>query len=152
MSYRRKIISAVIASVAVTAGSILGTAPASAAPCTYAACNGLDPETTGCANDAVTKLDLLTTYNLYLAELRWSPTCHAFWTRIRRNQSEGGDGAYAYIAGGVYDANGSPVTKLVYTSVPDGQAWTKMISQAYPWERFCAFAAGYDSGCKITTL
>ncbi|TDW90155.1 uncharacterized protein DUF2690 [Kribbella pratensis] len=149
----RRTISTLIAAVAAVAGiSVLNTVPAAAAPCTYAGCNGLDPETTGCSNDAVTKLDLITTYGLYLAELRWSPSCHAFWTRIRPHDSEGGDGAQAYIAGGVYDANGSPVTKIVYTSVPqNGETWTKMISQAYPWERFCAFI-GFDSGCKITTL
>lgn len=141
------------AAVAVAAVSGLNTVPALAAPCTYAGCNGLDPETTGCSNDAVTKLDLVTTYGGFLAELRWSPSCHAFWTRIRNNDSEGGEGAYAYIAGGVYDANGSPVTQIVYTDVPDGHGWTKMISQAYPWERFCSLMLGHrDEGCKITTL
>ncbi|MFF0338676.1 DUF2690 domain-containing protein [Kribbella sp. NPDC004875] len=138
---------------AIVGFSALNTAPASAASCTYAACNGLDPQTSGCANDAVTKDDLLTLYRGYLAELRWSPSCHAFWTRIRPAEAGGAEGQYAYIAGGVYDANGSPVTKIVYTSNPDeGEAWTKMISQAYPWERFCGFGPSIDKGCKITTL
>ncbi|WP_432894314.1 DUF2690 domain-containing protein [Kribbella sp. CA-245084] len=125
--------------------------PAQAASCTYAACGGLDPETIGCSNDAVTKPDLLATYSLYLVELRWSPSFHAFWTRIHPKESGGGNGTYAYIAGGVYDANGTPVTRIVYTSNPAGSSWTKTTSQAYPWERFCAFATGYGSGCKMTT-
>ncbi|MEU0096126.1 DUF2690 domain-containing protein [Kribbella sp. NPDC006257] len=137
---------------AVAAGGLVGfaSAPAqAAAPCTYAACNGLDPETTGCSKDAVTKLDLQA--SLILAELRWSPSCHAFWTRLRWDPANGGIGQYAYIAGGVYDANNKPVTKIVYTSDPEGHPWTKMISQAYPWERFCVFTAT-DDGCKITNL
>ncbi|WP_432886074.1 hypothetical protein ACQPYH_02830 [Kribbella sp. CA-245084] len=69
---------------------------ASAAPCTYSACNGLDPETTGSANDAVAKLDLLSMYGGYLAELGWSPSCQAFCTRLRYDPStSGGTGEYA---------------------------------------------------------
>jgi hypothetical protein len=154
MQIRRMISTMIAAGAAVTAVSVLNTAPALAAPCTYAGCNGLDPETTGCSNDAVTKLDLLSYYGGYIAELRWSPSCHAFWTRLRYDSStSGGDGQYAYIAGGVYDSSGHPVTQIVYTSNPrGGPQWTKMISQAYPWERFCVFTSDHDDGCKITTL
>jgi uncharacterized protein DUF2690 len=140
------------AAAAVAGTAALGSLPAQAAPCTYAGCNGLDPQTTGCSNDAVTKLDLVAGIGI-LAELRWSPSCHTFWTRLRWNPENGGQGQQAYIAGGVYDANGKPVTKIVYTTAADGSGptWTRMISQAYPWERFCAFTANGD-GCKITTL
>ncbi|MET9269726.1 DUF2690 domain-containing protein [Kribbella sp. NPDC003557] len=100
MGIRRSISNLLAAGVAVAAVAVLNTAPALAAPCTYAGCNGLDPETTGCSNDAVTKLDLLTTYGGYRAELRWSPSCHAFWTRVSPAAAEGVEGQYAYIAGG----------------------------------------------------
>lgn len=144
--------------VTTTAAVVVGTAtvsslPAQAAPaCTYAACNGLDPQATGCANDAVTKLDLVASG--IIAELRWSASCHTFWTRFRSTSSDvGGIGEQAYIAGGVYDADGRPVTKIVYTTAANGEGptWTRMISQAYAWERFCIFTAN-DDGCKITTL
>lgn len=144
----------VLIATAVTATTALTvTAPNSfAAPyCTYAQCNGLDPEATGCANDAVTKLEL--TASQIRGQLRWSPSCHTFWTRLLYDSEDGGIGQTAYIAGGVYDANGKPVTKIVYTSDPNtvDPPWTRMISQAYPWERFCVFTAN-DDGCKITTL
>lgn len=153
MQKKNKLLRILTATAIAATGLVsLGSIPAQAAPyCTYAACNGLDPETTGCSNDAVTKMDLEA--SLMLAELRWSPSCHTFWTRLRHDPANGGIGEYVYIAGGVYDANGKPVTKIVYTTDPNGSGptWTKMISQAYPWERFCVFTAT-DDGCKITNL
>ena len=142
-----------VAATAVAGASLVGISavPASAATCTYTRCNGLDPEASGCSKDAVTKLDLQA--SLILAELRWSPSCHAFWTRLRWDSANGGIGQYAYIAGGVYDDNHKAITKVVYTSNSDGTgpSWTKMIGQDYPWERFCVFTAN-DDGCKITNL
>lgn len=155
MSRKWKSVASVFTGVAaVGAFSFLSAAPASAASCAYAQCNGLSAAATGCEKDAVTKLDLITAYRGYYAELRWSPSCHAFWTRITPLESEGGDGAYGYIAGGKYGDEGQAVTQIVYTSNRlIGERTTKMISQAYAWERFCAYGSNTrDVGCKITTL
>ncbi|MEV6411793.1 hypothetical protein [Kribbella sp. NPDC051718] len=66
MSRNWKSATAVFTAVAaVGAFSFLSAAPAAAASCTYSACNGLNPATAGCDKDAVTKLDLVTTYSGY---------------------------------------------------------------------------------------
>lgn len=57
---------------------------------------------------------------LIIAELRWSASCLMFWTRLRHDPASGCLGQYAYIAGGVFDTNGTAVTKVVYTSKPSG--------------------------------
>ena len=136
--------------VAATGWAGFATPSALAAPpCTYAGCNGKDPETTGCGKDAVTKDSLQA--SLILAELRWSPSCHAFWTRIRWDPANGGIGQYALIQGGKWNENGDPTAMITYTSNPEGNPWTKMISQAYPWEIFCVYTAN-DDGCRRVTF
>ncbi len=127
--------------------TVLTAVEAQATPaCTYAACNGKDPETTGCARDAVTKKEL--TASLIRGELRWSPSCHSFWTRISWSPQNGGLGQYPTIAGGVWDANGNRVRKAYFAKNPVTRHpdWTPMISQAYPWEQFCIYTAT-DDGC-----
>jgi len=57
------------------------TTSSSAATCTYNGCAGKDPETTGCNSGATTVKNARTEVG-YLAELRYSSTCKAVWTRI----------------------------------------------------------------------
>ncbi|MFD7454292.1 DUF2690 domain-containing protein [Kitasatospora sp. NPDC059827] len=60
-------------------GAVLAAAPASAATSCYASsCNGLDPASTTCANDAITVSTNTT------LELRYSPSCRAAWGRIKQ--------------------------------------------------------------------
>lgn len=151
--WKKTVCAAITAVAALVGSSALGTSTAMAAPCTYAGCNGKDPQATGCGNDAVTKLE----FSINIAvrvQLRWSPTCHAFWTRVVTAPENNGQGQYGYIAGGSYDANGKAVTQIVYRgdSTGAGPSWTKMISQAYPWERFCGYSANDPGKCQITTL
>jgi hypothetical protein len=57
------------------------TAPAAVSgTCDGAACNGQDPQSTGCAADAITA-DSVVEKGVTL-ELRYSPSCHANWARI----------------------------------------------------------------------
>lgn len=61
----------------------------------------------------------------------------------------GGINQRAYIAGGVYDANGKKITKVVYEQDPGSLPhWTPMISQAFPWVRFCVLTAA-QSACGL---
>ena len=58
----------------------LATAAAPDATCLGAGCNGLDPITTGCDRDAVTKQG---TYTRELkVEIRYSKRCSATWSRV----------------------------------------------------------------------
>lgn len=139
--------------VAVAGFSAVGTVSATAAPCTYKGCNGKDPQTTGCANDAVTK-DEFSMDILIRVQLRWSPSCHAFWTRVVVDPENAGQGQHPYIAGGGYDSSGHRVTQIVFKGDYTGQLppWTPMIGQSYDWERFCGYSAHDSQGeCKIGT-
>lgn len=67
---------AVFAAVCALAGLTAPTASA-ATSCYGASCNGLDPSSTSCANDART-VQTLPSWNV---ELRYSPSCRAAWAR-----------------------------------------------------------------------
>jgi Protein of unknown function (DUF2690) len=59
---------------------VLGPAgPASAASCKGATCQNKNPQTSGCAADAVDLADITDAFRI---ELRYSPTCQAAWTRL----------------------------------------------------------------------
>ncbi|KQX10703.1 hypothetical protein ASC82_23925 [Streptomyces sp. Root431] len=101
---------------ALTATGILGVAsPASAATSCYAAgCNGKDPGTTVCQNDARTVATGWTG-----VELRYSPTCRAVWAR-KTNQSNGS-------TVNVHNTDGD----YAWTSVPAwSKGWTTMVNDA----------------------
>ena len=80
---------------------LLASSPASAATSCYASsCEGLDPSTTICQNDART----VGTTSFWGTELRYSPTCRAAWARFPTFtparltiwvQRSGGGGLYA---------------------------------------------------------
>lgn len=65
---------------ALTLSGLAVAAPAHAVTCYGDYCSGLDPQSSGCAADAYTA----TSYgnNLFMMEVRYSPTCKTNWTRI----------------------------------------------------------------------
>jgi hypothetical protein len=135
------------AAIVISAAGVLGATPqiSFAAPCTYQGCSGKDPQTTGCANDAVTKKEL--TASGIRGELRYSPSCHAYWNRISWDPCCSGLGQYATLTGGTYDATGHPILGVGYKRVPTKDPdWTPMISEAWSWELFCIYTANND-GC-----
>ncbi|MFI1657652.1 DUF2690 domain-containing protein [Streptomyces sp. NPDC020472] len=74
----RKLATAGSALALAASGLLFASSPASAATSCYASsCQGLDPSTTICQNDART----VGTTQLWGVELRYSPTCRAAWAR-----------------------------------------------------------------------
>ncbi|WP_432944222.1 DUF2690 domain-containing protein [Kribbella sp. CA-253562] len=142
-----KRVTGILATLAFAAAGLVATTQPSfaAPPCTYHGCNGKDPQTTGCANGAVTKKELTAYFTK--GELRYSPTCHTYWTRITTPSCCGGVGEYATISGGTYDSTGHPRLGAGFrTAVGGGPGWTPMISEAWTWELFCIYTANED-GC-----
>ncbi|MFD8143922.1 DUF2690 domain-containing protein [Streptomyces sp. NPDC059708] len=110
-------------------GLILASSPASAATSCYAdGCQGRDPSSTTCQNDART----VATGGSVGVELRYSPTCRAAWARYSRGtatwgmyfnvERQDGNGAYATH----YYGNGATV-------------WTQMLNDKDLKSRACAF-------------
>ncbi|SMD24576.1 DUF2690 domain-containing protein [Lentzea albidocapillata] len=63
---------------------VFGTGTATAAPCVGPSCHGQNPQSTGCANDAVTKIAKeykQENQSSWRAEMRYSPSCRAAWYR-----------------------------------------------------------------------
>jgi hypothetical protein len=82
MHLRRRTATAVIALLAALVAIGVHPTPAAAAACTYSACNGRDPQSTGCAVGARTIADFESEQDGFMyVELRYSPTCHAAWAR-----------------------------------------------------------------------
>ena len=69
-----------------TGGLVAGGGAADAAPCTYNGCLNKDPHTTGCDSLDVHTIAYIPVNERYQAneslELRYSGTCHAYWTRF----------------------------------------------------------------------
>ncbi|MEX0172460.1 DUF2690 domain-containing protein [Streptomyces sp. LMG1-1-1.1] len=103
--------------VALAASGLVGVAsPASAATSCYAtSCNGLDPSTTICQNDART----VSTGSTGI-ELRYSPTCRAAWAR---KQNNGSHTSYITVVNTNYD-------QYLATVSPWGGGWTRMVNDA----------------------
>ncbi|MEU5811082.1 DUF2690 domain-containing protein [Streptomyces sp. NPDC047718] len=104
-------------------GLLLGTSPASAATsCLGSTCNGLDPATTVCQNDARTVAT-----SVLGTELRYSPTCRAAWARYPGGTSFVHDIKVENTAGHSYSAhsNGNAV-------------WTRMVNDKDIESRACA--------------
>ncbi|GGU72657.1 hypothetical protein GCM10010275_04020 [Streptomyces litmocidini] len=129
---------ATVGSALAMAGSslLLASSPASAATSCYAStCEGLDPSTTICQNDARTVMD-----SYYPGvELRYSPTCRAAWARYSMGAAfsfkvsvERKDSTMKFET--PYYGNGATV-------------WTRMINDAGLYARACGRVSEADWGC-----
>ncbi|WP_329275938.1 DUF2690 domain-containing protein [Streptomyces sp. NBC_00691] len=126
--FARRLATATTAFALTASGLALSAGPASAATSCYAqSCQGLDPATTVCQNDARTVL-----WDGWLnVELRYSPSCRAAWARLGSGaaptdlkiQNTMGVAFYAHYAG-----NGV-------------SAWTKMVND----KDLKAWACGYKN-------
>jgi hypothetical protein len=58
---------------------LLPSQPSMAASCSGSSCAGLNPHSTGCDVGAVNKKEIST--GAGTVDIRYSPTCHAFWAR-----------------------------------------------------------------------
>src|SRR5688572_13453469 len=85
-----------LAIVAATATLVTTSAPATAAACYGASCNGLDPEGL-CGHDARTVGAMDVGNGDGMLELRWSPGCVANWARFTPNRIR----EYTYMLSGV---------------------------------------------------
>ncbi|MFE3072594.1 DUF2690 domain-containing protein [Streptomyces sp. NPDC059247] len=126
MNTLTRTLATVASSLALAASGLLfASSPASAATsCFGASCNGLDPATTICQNDARTVL--VAGWNE--VELRYSPTCRAAWAR----KSTIGEATVINVtntAGNSYAAN--------YPG--SGTVWTRMVND----KDIQAWACGY---------
>lgn len=102
------ILNTLLATLLAFAGVIAPAAPASAAPSCYgSSCEGLNPQSTSCVNDARTLLSrnaVTSSGNWGVLELRYSPSCYSNWVRF--TPWYGIRASIGAILGGVVD--GSP--------------------------------------------
>ena len=71
----RRVLAGLAALTTVAVGGVITAPPAQAASCYHVSCEGLNPQTTGCSNDAYT-------IGWFGAEeVRWSRACQAVWLR-----------------------------------------------------------------------
>ncbi|MER5204496.1 DUF2690 domain-containing protein [Streptomyces sp. NPDC002825] len=125
---------ATVGSALAMAGSslLLASSPASAATYCYASsCQGLDPATTICQNDART----VATSGWSNLELRYSPTCRAAWARLANGGSEG-----KYVTVSRSDGNGAYSTHYYGNGAT---VWTAMVNDAGITSRACEY---WDNG------
>lgn len=135
----RKLATAGSALAMAVSSLLIATSPASAAESCYASgCEGKDPSTTICQNDARTVAT--TEWNV---ELRYSPTCRTAWARYSGGVSFGltvmverrnADGSYTPYYSTPYRGNGATV-------------WTRMVNDAGYLARACVYP---DSGYSCT--
>jgi hypothetical protein len=122
------------------------------ASCSGNGCNGIDPSTTACPNDAFTaqtRSIYRNTDNKYIGyvELRWSPTCKTNWARVTRTDGYYLEGMDAMVT----RYGGTPVQQFSshagYTTI-----WSNMVYAPSP---YCAQAFGlidqsFTSGSAYT--
>ncbi|MFD8143923.1 DUF2690 domain-containing protein [Streptomyces sp. NPDC059708] len=123
---------AVIGSTLAVAASslILASSPASAATSCYAdGCQGRDPSSTTCQNDART----VATSDYPGVELRYSPTCRAAWARYSRGIATWG----MYVTVQRQDGNGSYSTHYYGNGA---SVWTPMVNDKDLKSRACGYA------------
>jgi len=120
-----------------------GTAAAAKPTCEKTSCNGKDPKSTRCANDAITLASAKDPWTL--VEMRWSAKCQAVWTR--------GTNLFNYNGG-----MGNSVA-LVWYSCADASAscrkgWYMDKMSLYKkgdvsWTNMRNFAAGFYRSCSL---
>ncbi len=106
------------------------------ASCVWAACNGRDPGAAGCGAGART-LERFAD-GPFLVELRYSPRCHAAWTRIGGGVAEHSCNGWTPSDFGVLDGSGDRRSVAVSAEVcaVGGTSYTTMLSFHY-WVRAC---------------
>ena len=119
------------------------TAAAAKPTCEKTSCNGKDPKSTRCANDAITLASAKDPWTL--VEMRWSAKCQAVWTR--------GTNLFNYNGG-----MGNSVA-LVWYSCADASAscrkgWYMDKMSLYKegdvsWTNMRNFAAGFYRSCSL---
>lgn len=103
------------------------SAKTAAAPCWGTTCNGLDPQSSGCAAGARTLEDVPDTGGWVTLELRYSPTCYAVWARITNFRGVSGVAKVIGYSGGQFMRE-----ELKTLAAYAGEsAYTKMISFTY---------------------
>jgi hypothetical protein len=103
----------------------VSAAAAVAASCYGNSCNGLEPEKSGCSDDARTVRSR--EVDSFDVELRYSPDCHAVWTRITNNS--GYPGVAKVI--GYYNGEFRRQELRTLAAYEDEVAWTKMLTSTY---------------------
>jgi hypothetical protein len=139
-----KLVSPIVVTIALLSLNLVIAPPAAAAgavlaPCSGASCHDRDPQSTGCAADAVTKV-----YKEYKqenqsswrAEMRYSPSCRAGWYRqIVYSGNNIGFSISAWNPGG---------PSVEFAGAADW-VWTKMVN-ASPGVEACGGAQFYTNG------
>lgn len=128
--FARRVLTVVAASVMGVAGTFFAAAPASAATCKGSSCEGKDPNSYGCSDDAK-NLDEFT-LNGHRVELRWSKKCDATWTRVSGDDNGPADKVWvrSYHWVGV-PPDHREFRKSYLTYVSTSTVWTKMVNGAY---------------------
>lgn len=121
-----------------------GVASASTtASCSHAGCRGLDPQASGCSSGAYT-LDSFTAHWGSYVELRFSPDCGAYWTRITpaRNNRDYTAWTQASSDSSYYETQVSGNCWYNGTGVPCDAVWTPMTTNALV--RSCHSSDAYE--------
>ncbi|MER7533168.1 DUF2690 domain-containing protein [Streptomyces sp. NPDC097704] len=112
--FTRKLATAGSALALAATSLLLASSPASAATSCYgSSCEGLDPATTICQNDART----VSWSDRFGIELRYSPTCRAAWARVT---------GYSDAPMSVYVQNN--MGAYYSTASTGATAWTRMVN------------------------
>ncbi|MGH4029339.1 DUF2690 domain-containing protein [Actinomycetota bacterium Odt1-20B] len=121
----KKHTAALLGTGALLAGGLMTATPASAASpaasCHGASCNGRNPATTTCQNDARTVA--VGTGPRKAMELRYSPSCRAAWGRFRLNAPAGSKIEIKNNQGKKYTTRGSGRFYSVMVNDKDVKAW-----------------------------
>lgn len=118
---RRTWAAAAMSTLLLSAGGVIASAPASAAP--YY--DGADPIASGCAGSAITLWSANNPRYGYV-EVRYSTTCRTEWVRVTKEWGLGG-----YFA---VDAGRGPQVRALGKA--ERQAWTPMVSTHHLVEAF----------------
>ncbi|MER5645085.1 DUF2690 domain-containing protein [Streptosporangium sp. NPDC002524] len=95
--------------------------------CRGTQCNGVDPQTSGCGNDARTLETVEDTGGWVILELRYSPTCYAVWARVNNFRGVSGVAKIIGYSGGQFMSE----QLKTLAAYPNESAYTKMISFTY---------------------
>ena len=135
------------AAALLTAALVLPATPANAVGCYSTSCSGKDPQTMGCASDAVTRTEISASGARF--QMRYSPACNAAWTRTL--STEHFNTLFGQIISYTCSAATASCRHGIYgAQVLEGTNWTAMWSFTY-WVRTCYSTSWYNSepnGCS----
>ncbi len=145
MRTRRLLIAALLVLfTGVTTIFVSPSAAMAAGTCTWSACDGRDPQTSGCSADGQTLDSFTSNIDGYAyVELRYSPSCHAAWARLTTGAA--GEPTHSYLTLNTYSSSsgGSPITeywKKVTNSTNDwgsGQVFWSYMNSFGVWVQAC---------------